>query len=299
LTIPEAELKKRWDEELDRMKKVFPHAEGQEPSTVEILKATGVSKSRAIGELQKTMLIDKVRDQIAKEKGVTVSDAEAKKFFDENRDKFKRPDALHLQQIFIATTKNKVPFDAAKKADARKRIEAALKRIQAGESIEGVAKAVSEAPDKNRGGDMGMIPVAVLPPFIVEPASKMKPGEMSGIIESDLGFHIFKLIEASEGGDIPFEKAAPMIKDRLEKEKMAKVIGEFCEPSLSKPGAVEVYLQLDKTLESYKGLDALRQQGTSGQSQKEAKPQEKKSETPATSDKKSSNSTASKKSKKK
>lgn len=299
LTVTEAELKKRWDEELERMKKVFPHAEGQEPSTDEILKATGVSKPRALGELQKTMLIDKVRDQIAKEKGVTVSDAEAKKFFDENKDKFKRPDALHLQQIFIATTKNKVPFDAAKKADARKRIESALKRIQAGESIEGVAKAVSEAPDKNRGGDMGMIPIAALPPFIVEPASKMKPGEMSGIIESELGFHIFKLIESSEGGDIPFDKAAPMIKERLKNEKMAKVIGEFCEPALSKPGAVEVYLQLEKTLAARKGLDALKEKSTPANGQKEAKPKEKKTESSAAKDAKPSEPAKSKKSKKK
>jgi parvulin-like peptidyl-prolyl isomerase len=197
-----------------------------------------------------------MRDQILADNKISVSDAEVKDFYEKNKDEFKQPEKIHLKQIFIGSRKGpRDPVDPAKKEQARQKIEQALKRVQAGESFEAVAKSVSEAPDKDNGGDMGMIPVPKLPPFYAQAAASMRPGDISGIIESEFGFHFVKLIESEAAGDANPEKATPFVRSLLGSQRGDKAVQEFCKPTLENPDAVHVYLQLEKTLSSYPGFE--------------------------------------------
>jgi len=248
ITVADDEVNTFWSVELERLKQVFAEGKGKDLSEKEILDRAGLSREQAFGQFRKSLVIRKMSEQIAKEKGTAVSDAEAKEFFDKNKDNFKRPEMLHLQQVFVNTRPGNVPLDDKKKADARKKIEDALKRVHAGESFDSVAKAVSESPDRERGGDMGPMPAAALPPFFLEMAKTMDVGEISVVIESEFGFHFFKLLEKGEAADVPFEKARDRIKEMLSSQRKSQTVEEFCRKYLADPGYVEVYLQLEKTL---------------------------------------------------
>ncbi|MCX5758358.1 MAG: peptidylprolyl isomerase [Candidatus Hydrogenedentes bacterium] len=204
------------------------------------------------------MLARKMREQILADNKIAVSDAEVKDFYEKNKDGFKQPERLHLEQIFISSRKGpRDPVDSTKKEQAHQKIEQALKRVQAGENFQAVAKAVSEAPDKDNGGDMGMIPAPKLPPFYVKAAASMRPGDISGILESEYGFHFIKLVESAEASDVDPEKATPFVRSLLGSQRGDKAVQDFCKPILDNPNAVEIYLQLEKTLSSYPGFEDL------------------------------------------
>ena len=58
-----------------------------------------------------------------------------------------------------------------------------------------MAASFSDAPDATSGGSLGWRTPARLPSVFAEPAQKMKPGEVSSVLRSPAGFHIFKVAE--------------------------------------------------------------------------------------------------------
>lgn len=86
---------------------------------------------------------------------------------------------------------------------SRARIEEILRRARAGEDFAKLADEFTEDPSgKGRGGDLGWFGrKAMVKPF-EDAAFALKPGELSGVIESPFGFHIIKLEEkrAADGG---------------------------------------------------------------------------------------------------
>lgn len=245
LTVSEDEARKQWATEIASLKEAFQKP-GQSLSETDALEKAGTTPERAKAELKRSLMIEKMRERIAREK-VTVSDSEIRQFFEENKSRFKQPQGIHLEQIFVST-RGSSESPEQKKAQARAKIDKALKRIEAGEKFQAVAKAVSEAPDKDRGGDMGMLPAPELPPFFLEAVAQMKPGDISGVLESSMGFHLIKLIETQASSDVGYEKASKHIRDMLTDQKTDRAVAAFCDPFLTKPNYVTLYLDLEKTL---------------------------------------------------
>ena len=241
LVVTKAELEERWAAELDIMKKMAPSGERGKLSEADILAEAGATRAEALDELRKALLADKMREELAKGSGVEVTDAEIAKAFEEHKDMFKRPDKFHLKQIYVK-------IEPGQEAAARKRIEKAVKRLKSGESFEGVAKAISQAPGKDEGGDMGLTPAPALPPFFVEAAREMDAGGVSGIIQSSFGLHIIKLVEFVPGADSKLEDVRKHLRRMLASKKADAAVEDFCRSFMDKPGYIEVFLQLDKSL---------------------------------------------------
>ena len=275
IQLPEADLDQRWNAEIQRMKLAFPASStNKEPSEQEILEAAGATRETARAELRKALLIEKMRANIAEQQKLDVGEAEIKKFFDEHGSEFKRPDRIHLNQVFAAFKPTGKPEDEKKKAEARKKIESAISRIHAGESFASVAKALSESPDKDRGGDLGPLPAEMLPPFFLEEVKKLKPGEISGVIESELGFHLIKLIESVGGGEVTYDQAKPHIRQMLLADQSDRAIDQWCEERMKKPGAVLIFLQIDRILATHPELRDMAQKAL-GSGEKSPAPEKK------------------------
>lgn len=149
--------------------------------------------------------------QIAKEKGITVSDQEVndrinmirsqnrigtsdkefedvlKEFWNWSVDDFKR--SLKQQILTEKVT-------AALDTDAEAKAQNALKEINSGQDFEKVAKQVSEDPStKNNGGEFGFLidkNNRDISPSTVDALFKLKPGQTSGIINVGYGLEIVK-----------------------------------------------------------------------------------------------------------
>lgn len=93
------------------------------------------------------------------------------------------------------------------KENVRKKAEELLERIKKGENFEEIAKQFTEdkVERKEKGGELGWFGKGVQPPEIEEAVFALQPGQISGVVESRYGFHIFKVDARRKVG----KKAAP------------------------------------------------------------------------------------------
>jgi parvulin-like peptidyl-prolyl isomerase len=73
--------------------------------------------------------------------------------------------------------------------------EQVLNELIAGADFREVAKKRSIGPNAQRGGDLGYFYKGDFQPEFEEAILKLKPGEISGVVKTSLGYHIFKRIE--------------------------------------------------------------------------------------------------------
>ena len=245
LSVPAAEVESEWENELERLRYAF--ADEESPmSEARILERAGTTREEAIRELEKALLIDKMRREVFEERGDRVSSNEIEAFFDEHGNEMVAPATLHLKQIFISG--NQQQGAGNRQEAARRRAEEALNRIRAGQSFEAVARELSEGEGAEQGGDLGPRAAEHLPPFYVSAAASLEPGGVSNIIESEFGLHIIKLVDREEGAAVDFDEIAPRIRAFLEEERKEEAVRAFVSEKLNDGSNVRIYLDLERQL---------------------------------------------------
>jgi hypothetical protein len=78
------------------------------------------------------------------------------------------------------------------KEEARARINECLEKAKKGEDFAKLAAEYGEDGTKARGGDLGMFGHGQMVPAFDAAAFKLQPGELSGVVETDFGFHLIK-----------------------------------------------------------------------------------------------------------
>ncbi|MDZ7291013.1 MAG: peptidylprolyl isomerase [candidate division KSB1 bacterium] len=99
--------------------------------------------------------------------------------------------AVHLSHILLSIT----PGEAATRA-AQAKIDTVLKRVRSGEDFAGLARLYSEDPGSaQKGGELGFIQRGDFVKEFEEAAFALQPGEISGVVRTQFGFHIIQLID--------------------------------------------------------------------------------------------------------
>lgn len=129
-------------------------------------------------------------------------EAQVRLQYDANKDKYSTPEQVHIREILV---RPKGKDDAAWK-EARARIDDALKRIKAGASFADVAREVSDAPDRDKGGDFGFFARGEATPLIESVAWTLEPGAVSDVLRGDDGFRLVKVEERRPAGSRPFDE---------------------------------------------------------------------------------------------
>jgi peptidyl-prolyl cis-trans isomerase D len=158
-----------------------------------------------------------VADEAKVGQQVTVPEEQLRRMYDANKDQFRIPDRVHARHILLKTTDT--PKEEVPKIQAR--AEELLAQIKKGANFEELAKKNSQDPGSAaKGGDLGWIQRGQTVPQFESTAFALKPGEVSGIIKTDYGFHIVQVLEKQEAHMRPFEE----VKDQMAKEvKQAQV----------------------------------------------------------------------------
>ncbi len=262
-TATEEEVKKEMEEQVNLLKGVLKSEGKKDPTFEDVLRLRGDTLESFRERTRKNVLLEKVKQAIASEKKISVSEAEVKEFYEKNPQLFVRPTRVHLQHIYKMPKPNAKTANETAWAEAKKDIEKALARIRAGENFEAVARSMSDAPDKEQGGDMGWMPMSGLPPFYVEVVTRLQPGEISEPVKSSLGWHLVRLLERESEQKISLEKVKENIRKMIYERKLDEAIYDFCKPYLNDSEKVKFFLALEPVLRRLGIEDTQKQEAVS------------------------------------
>ncbi len=244
ITVPKESVEKAWDAQLAQLQQQLMQKDGREYSEDDVLSEMGYSeRGEVLADLRRALITDKMRATVIREGELAIDDAEIREVFNAKKELFSRPSTLHIKQLFFDPDE-----DSPQKGAARERAEDARGRIFAGQSFGAVARAASDAPDAKRGGNMGVLPMQKYPPFMVEVAKLMEPGDISEIFESEFGVHVIKLVAKRDGSAMTVKEAEPLIRRELLKQRGGATIMKYCEALVDEGKEIRLFLELDKNL---------------------------------------------------
>jgi peptidyl-prolyl cis-trans isomerase SurA len=139
--------------------------------------------------IDRTMIQRFVAQQMAKLPRPTVSDDEARAYFETVRGQVgQRPANVSFEQALVKPE----PSDSAK-ARARRTAVEVLGEVTRGGDFEVLARRYSADASKEQGGSLGWFREGqMVRPFEMA-AFSMRPGQVSDIVETEFGFHIIRL----------------------------------------------------------------------------------------------------------
>ena len=139
--------------------------------------------------------------------------------YEEQKSRFEQPKQVKASHILA---KFKKGDDAAEKA-AKKKIDEAKAKLDAGDDFGEVAKAFSDDGSAAKGGDLGFFgPGRMVKPF-EEAAFALKPNEVSGVVTSQFGYHIIKVFEVKEASTQTLDEAQAELAKSLQKQTVGKL----------------------------------------------------------------------------
>ena len=160
-----------------------------------VLEREGISYDKFRGEIQKEMLLVRLKDREVIKK-IKISEGEVDNFLHTQENSSGSADEYHLSHIMV-----RIPDQAsvAKIESRRQRAETALAKLKNGDDFAQVAAEFSDAADALQGGRLGWRQATQLPAKFTEMLKSMKPGELTPIVQSPSGLHILKLLERRGG----------------------------------------------------------------------------------------------------
>jgi parvulin-like peptidyl-prolyl isomerase len=184
------------------------------------LKELGLSEREYKSRLEDQLMVRRFVDtKVAP--GANVTEAEALAFYDANPAKFDHPEELRVRTILLRVDPN---TDDMQANAVKTRAEEARKRLLVGEDMGLVAKAVSEDPSKERGGELGWIRKGMLLPAVEAAVWALKAGELTGILKSPLGYHIFLVEERRAAGRVSFDEVKGRLIEALKSDRLATAV---------------------------------------------------------------------------
>ena len=169
-----------------------------------------------------------------------VNDSDVEKYYNEHPEEFEEVRARH---ILVSTRppeeppapagkdKDKKDADAKPKAltkdEARKKAQSILDRLRKGEDFAKLAEENSDDPQsKVKGGDLGFFAKGTMVGPFNDAVFAMKAGELSGLVESEFGFHIIR-VEERHIKSLDDPQAKQQITDKVKRDKIQKRVDDI------------------------------------------------------------------------
>lgn len=156
----------------------------------------------------KRLVEDQLRVEFVLEKvlgdKLNVTLSEIQNYYGKNRGSYKTKESARIRHI-VTDTKDKA--------------DEILVRLEKNENFAQLAVNHSISPDRARGGDLGYIERGTYPE-VFDKAFELEKGNISGVIKSKYGYHIFKLIDKKPPGVRPLDEVMSEIQQKLFEEKL-------------------------------------------------------------------------------
>lgn len=156
--------------------------------------------------------------------GLSVSEAEMTKYYQDNPDKFLQEEKVRVSHILIGVD---AKSDTGVKKTAREKTDRLHGELAAGADFAKLAAEHSTCPSGKEFGDLGYFGRGKMVPSFEQAAFALKPGELSGIVETQFGYHILKLTDRIKGEKVSLANARPKLETFLLAQKTNAAINDF------------------------------------------------------------------------
>ncbi len=154
-------------------------------------------------------------------KDVVFQDGDLEKYYRRHLDQFEIQEQVKAAHILIRVDQK---ASAEQRAAKRKLAEKILAEAKAGKDFAELARKYSDDPGSAaKGGDLGYFPRGAMVKPFEQAAFSLKPGEISGIVETPFGYHIIKSEGYIEAGLKPLTAVTDQVKEGLRTELAAQL----------------------------------------------------------------------------
>lgn len=156
---------------------------------------------------------------------VTVSDAEIKSWYEGHQDRYQQAEERRASHILI-------PFGGdANKSKAKATAEEVLKEVQKNPAkFADLARQHSQDPGSaNKGGDLGFNARGMMVKSFDDAVFAQKEGEISGLVESEYGYHIIKVTGIRPAKQRPLQEVRADIEGELKRQAATRKFAEAAE----------------------------------------------------------------------
>lgn len=212
LSTPEARdimvLESKLDAAMQEVASRYPDQE----SFFQDLKNNGLDKIILRRALYRELLFDTVLDRISA-KTPSASDLDIQIFYQLHKDRFTKPEKRKARHILITTNPDFAENDRVAAFTRIKSIADKLKKNPA--RFEILARNHSECPTAMEMGMLGELLRGTLYPELDAALFDMQEGDISGVIETEMGFHILLCEKISKSVTVPLSRARSRIEQML------------------------------------------------------------------------------------
>ena len=159
---------------------------------------------------------------------MAVDDTEIKKYYEEHQPEFGTQEQRQAAHILISAAAQS--SDADKQA-AKAKAEQLLQQVkQSPAKFAELAKQHSQDPGSAKnGGDLGLFGHGMMVKPFDDAVFQLKPGEISGLVQSEFGFHIIKLLAVKPAKILALEEVKSAIAQKLKRQKANDKFAELAE----------------------------------------------------------------------
>ncbi len=169
-----------------------------------------------------------VLDVNALKAGVTLSEDDLHKYYEENASRYNVAEERRASHILIKADKG---APAADRAKAKAKAEEILAQVRKnpGQFAELAKKNSQDEGSAPNGGDLDFFGRGAMVKPFEDAAYSLKQGEISNVVESDFGYHVIQLTGVRGGDKKTFDQVRPQIEEEVRKQLAQKRFTEMAE----------------------------------------------------------------------
>ena len=149
-------------------------------------------------------------------KTINVTDEECEAYYNENKEQFKE-EKIRAAHILV---------------EEEEQANELLAAIEGGADFHELASANSKCPSGSRGGDLGDFGRGQMVPEFEQAAFALNIGEISGVVKTQFGYHLIKLLDKKDV--VPFTDVKGQIQQYLTSKKQNEMYSNFTQGLKSK-----------------------------------------------------------------
>lgn len=180
------------------------------------LAQNGLDEAGFATALEREMKVEAILEKVGT-RAESVSDTDVDLYYQYHPEQFRRPETRLARHILI--TINESIADNTRAAARKRMDEIAARLTKEPQRFEEQALKHSECPTALDSGKLGDLPRGKLFPELDKALFELKAGEVSGVLESELGFHVLRCDAITDAGVLSLAQARPHIRKLLEQKR--------------------------------------------------------------------------------